>query len=226
MVEQHERQQVEFQPSRWRNAGEGVVSGGGPVGDSGGPVATPPCPAPTAPAWPQPVVPRLAAVVVVGRARLAAAPRLGVVGRAPPHRHSPPRLASLPLRPALAAPRCAGGSPQLPATPSSAESRHSPTWPRQWLPAVGPPPARLQFGSRRERRIIASPLTRDAKWVVCLGALLESDFDTQNTIQDPNLGLGHVVGDSLSCPTWVVQSSSFYISLCTFSICIRIAVPW
>ena len=49
----------------------------------------------------------------------------------------------------------------------------------------------------RERRIIASPPTRDAKWVVCLGALLESDFDTQTTIQDPNLGLGQVVGDSL-----------------------------
>ena len=88
------------------------------------------------------------------RRRLPAAPRLAVVGRAPPRAH-------------LAA-------------------------------AAGLPPARLQFGSRRERRIIASPPTRDAKWVVCLGALLESDFDTQTTIQDSNLGLGHVVGDSMT----------------------------
>jgi len=128
VVEQHERQQVEFQPSRWRSAGEGVVSGGGPaasggggpVGDSGGPGATPPpplpplppgrslsCPAsppssssaapvsPPLPASASSAAPRLTAARRLGapcrrsglRWRLPVAPRLAVVGRAPPRSH-------------------------------------------------------------------------------------------------------------------------------------------
>lgn len=38
---------------------------------------------------------------------------------------------------------------------------------------------------------------RDPKWAASLGRLLGIVFLPKNTIRDPNLGLGHIVGDSL-----------------------------
>ena len=123
------------------------------------PGRSPPCPARhSGPASPRSL--QLPASPLAATAA-ALAPCLGVVGRASPRRWLLASASSFALRLAVA-PRLAVVGRALPRAHLAA--------------AAGLPPARLQFGSRRERRKFAYPLLRDAKWVSLLPTLLDAVF--------------------------------------------------
>lgn len=50
--------------------------------------------------------------------------------------------------------------------------------------------------------MFASLVPRDPKWIASLGNLLETFLLLKNTIHDVNLGLGYIVGDSLTRWLW------------------------
>jgi len=110
--------------------------------------------------------------------------------------------------------------------------RRAARWRRRGGVRRGSAEARLgrSFGrGERERRIFGFALPPDPKWVTVMGALLEAYFLPEMTVQDPYLGLGCIVGDSLSANstggTVAIHCSTFSKNYIKF-IWIRMAIKF